>query len=123
MTLAGEILILMGVTLIVVASIGLHRFDDVFARIHASGKATALGFLLVAIGALFERLAPRTATELALASLLLLITTPVGVHLLARAAYRSGDLLSPETVIDELAEARAREADEAAGRPDDPPTR
>ncbi len=105
MTTFGEVLILTGSVLVAVSAVGLHRFDSVFARLHAAGKATSLGFLLVAAGALTTELPGRTAGELALAGLLLLLTTPVGVHMLARAAYRSGGQLAPDTVTDELSDA------------------
>ena len=101
----AEALMFAGVVLIVIAAIGLHRFDDAFARMHATSKATSLGFVLVAMGAVI-RLDTRTdETQLLLAAILLLVTTPVGIHMLARAAYRSGDQLSETTVVDELADA------------------
>lgn len=108
MSVVGEVLILLGSLLVAVSAIGLHRFDDVFARLHAAGKATSLGFLLVAGGALLQDLPGRVWGELALAAVLLVITTPVGVHLLARAAYRSGDQLAEGTAVDELSERRRR---------------
>lgn len=111
MAVVGDVAIFLGCALVAVSAIGLHRFDDVFARLHAAGKATSLGFLLVAAGALVHELPARTWAELALASVLLLITTPVGVHVLARAAWRSGDQLAEATVIDELSDARRAAAD------------
>jgi multicomponent Na+:H+ antiporter subunit G len=108
---AAEVAILAGSLLVAVAAIGLHRFDDVFARLHAAGKATSLAFLLVSIGALAHGLPARAAGELVLASVVLLVTTPVGVHVLADAAYRCGDQLSSSTTIDELADRSAPSAD------------
>lgn len=114
MGLVGQLCILAGSLLVLVSSIGLHRFDDVFARLHAAGKATSLGFALVAAGAIAMGLPGRGWGELILAAVVLVLTMPVGVHLLARAAYRSGDELAPATVVDELAERRA-EAEAADG--------
>lgn len=115
MAVVGDVAIFLGCALVAVSAIGLHRFDDVFARLHAAGKATSLGFLLVAAGALVHELPARTWAELALASVLLLITTPVGVHVLARAAWRSGDQLAEATVVDELGDARRAEANDPPG--------
>jgi multicomponent Na+:H+ antiporter subunit G len=106
----AEVLVLLGCLLVAISSIGLHRFDDVFARLHAAGKATSLGFLLIAAGALARDLPARAAGELVLAAGLLLLTTPVGVHMLARAAYRAGDQLAPDTTVDELAPDRSSPA-------------
>ena len=101
----AEVLMFVGVALIVIAAIGLHRFDNPFARMHATSKATSLGFVFVALGAVIRLDSRADETQLLLAAALMLVTTPVGVHMLARAAYRSGDQLSPETAIDELSEA------------------
>ena len=101
----AEVLIFIGVLLIVIAAIGLHRFDNPFARMHATSKATSLGFVFVALGAVIVLDARADESQLLVAAALMLVTTPVGVHMLARAAYRSGDQLSPDTVVDELGDA------------------
>ena len=44
------------------------------------------------------------AVRVALVCVFLLLTAPVASHLIARAAYRAGVPLAPETVVDELAE-------------------
>jgi multicomponent Na+:H+ antiporter subunit G len=106
MDVLSEILLFAGVALIVVSGIGLHRFDDVFARVHAAGKAPSLAFVLITAGALVRAPSLSTAGVLVLATVLLLVTTPIGTFMLARAAYRSGDQLSPATDVDELAESR-----------------
>ncbi len=103
----GQVLIVAGCLLVFVSSIGLHRFPDVFARLHAAGKATSLGFALVVAGAISIGLPGRGWGELLVASVVLLLTTPVGVHMLARAAYWSGDQLAESTAVDELGAARA----------------
>ncbi len=106
MEVLSEILLFAGVALIVVSGIGLHRFDDVFARVHAAGKAPSLAFVLITAGVLVRVPGPATAGALVLATVLMLVTTPIGTFMLARAAYRSGDQLSPATDVDELAESR-----------------
>jgi len=68
MDLVGQLCILAGSLLVLVSSIGLHRFDDVFARLHAAGKATSLGFALVAAGAIAMGLPGRGWGELILAA-------------------------------------------------------
>jgi multicomponent Na+:H+ antiporter subunit G len=101
---------LAGGTLFVIAGIGLQRFDDVFARMHAATKSVTLGLSLVCIGAALQVDAPGDKAKLLLVAALQFITAPVGAHMLGRAAYRSGTELSPDTAIDELAD------------PPDPPT-
>ena len=47
----GEVLVLVGAAFTLLAGIGTLRFSDVFARMHALGKASTLGLLLVLLGA------------------------------------------------------------------------
>jgi multicomponent Na+:H+ antiporter subunit G len=99
-------LLFTGVGLSLLAGIGLHRFPDVFARMHAATKPATLGIVLVLAGAAIEVDQPRDAAVLLLVAALQFITAPVGAHMVGRAAYRAGTELSPETSIDELAEER-----------------
>lgn len=112
-------LLLVGVALSITAGIGLHKFPDVFARMHAASKPATLGIVLVLAG---TALRMRAADEVALIVLVLclqFITVPIGAHMVGRATYRAGTELSPQTVCDELAE-RERVAsaddDEPGGR-------
>ena len=50
MDLISGLLMALGAAFTLLASVGLHRFDDVFARMHAAGKASTLGLLLILIG-------------------------------------------------------------------------
>ena len=45
-----SILILLGSIFILIASIGLLRFKDVYSRMHATTKATSFGLLLLILG-------------------------------------------------------------------------
>lgn len=89
---------------VLLAAVGLHRFDDVFSRIHAATKAVTFGVVLVAIGASFHMSEPADVVKLVLAAVFQLISAPVGSHILARAAYHAGGELSPATTVDELAD-------------------
>ncbi|HTN99056.1 MAG TPA: monovalent cation/H(+) antiporter subunit G [Microthrixaceae bacterium] len=89
---------------VLLAGVGLHRFDDVFSRIHAATKAVTFGVLLVAIGASFQLDNSVDVVKLILAAVLQLISAPVGSHILARASYSAGTELSPLTRIDQLAD-------------------
>ncbi|MCB1257419.1 MAG: monovalent cation/H(+) antiporter subunit G [Microthrixaceae bacterium] len=88
---------------VLLAALGLHRFDDVFSRIHAATKSVTFGFVLVAIGASFLMDDPTDVVKLLLAAGFQLVSAPVGAHILSRAAYHAGGELSPATAVDELA--------------------
>jgi multicomponent Na+:H+ antiporter subunit G len=99
-------LLLVGVALAVVAAVGLHRFPDVFARMHAATKPATLGLLLVASGAALRVDHAGEVAKLALVVVLQFVTAPVAAHMVGRAAHRAGTELSADTVLDELAAAR-----------------
>ena len=46
-----SVVILLGSFFILIASIGMLRFKDLYGRLHASTKATSFGILLLLIGA------------------------------------------------------------------------
>jgi multicomponent Na+:H+ antiporter subunit G len=98
-------LILAGCALGLLGGLGIYRLPDVFGRMHAATKPPTLGLVFVALGAILRVDAVAGATLLVLVILLQFLTAPVGAHLVARAAYESGDQLHEETVIDELSQA------------------
>lgn len=83
----GGVALIAGSVLILIAGIGVVRFGDIYARIHAAAKAPALGVLLVAVGAaLIIRTTQAVATALLVVALQM-ITGPIGVHVLGRSVY------------------------------------
>ncbi|MCC5952582.1 MAG: monovalent cation/H(+) antiporter subunit G [Acidimicrobiia bacterium] len=113
---ASAVLILSGVALALLAGVGLQKFPDVFARMHAATKPATLGLLLILIGTSLQVSDRRDIAKLSIVILLQFITAPVGAHMVGRAAYRDGTVMSPDTAIDELATARRRHG-ETAGTP------
>jgi multicomponent Na+:H+ antiporter subunit G len=103
--IVAGVLLVSGSLLALLAAVGLHRFPDVFARMHAATKPATLGLLLVVIGAALRVDEGRAVTKLLLVAAFQFLTAPVAAHMIGRAAYRAGTELSPETSIDELAEA------------------
>lgn len=101
--IASGVLLTAGSLLTFLAAVGLHRFPDVFARMHASTKPATLGIVLILLGASIAAGELSISATLGLAIALQFITAPVGAHMVGRAAYRAGTELSPETSVDELA--------------------
>jgi multicomponent Na+:H+ antiporter subunit G len=83
----AAILLLIGAAVALLAGIGMLSFSTPYARFHAAGKATPVAFLAVAIGAASE-VGWHGAASLAVAAAALVLTLPVGVHLLFRATHR-----------------------------------
>lgn len=97
-------LLLLGAALAFLAGLGLLRFPDVFARMHAATKPATLGLLCVLIGAAIALDDPAARGKLLLVAVFQFVTVPVGAHMISRAAYHSGTELHADTVVDELAE-------------------
>lgn len=99
MSAVSSVIALIGVAVIVLAGIGLLKFHTPYARIHAAGKASPVAFIIVAVGASIELGWDGTA-RLILASVALILTLPVAVHLLFRAVHTAEPEHNPE--VDEI---------------------
>ena len=100
---------LAGSLLTLLAGVGVLRFRDVLARMHAVTKASTLGVLLVLIGAAIELSHPNDVTSLLLAAALQLLTSPVAANLLSRATYLADGIPHGIDAVDELADRRMSE--------------
>lgn len=109
MSVAASIVMLVGGVIALLAGVGVLRFSTPYARFHAAGKASPMAFLVVATGAGLE-MGTGGAVYLAIAAVAMTLTLPLGVHMLFRAAYRTGP--KDHLVVDELAE-----VEEAGARP------
>lgn len=105
MTILADLFMAAGGLVAVLAGIGLLKFDTNYARFHAAGKASPVAFLIAAIGAGIH-LGWSGAVYLLIAGIAMVITLPLGVHLLFRAVHRT----TPGThlAVDELSEANAK---------------
>lgn len=102
--LVASVLLVAGAALALLAAIGLQRFEDVFARMHAATKPATLGLILILSGAALMLPIPGAVAKLVLVILLQFITAPIAAHLVGRAAFRTGQELSPDTLVVEEAE-------------------
>ena len=106
MDTVGAVVVLIGSCFTVIAGIGLHRFPDVFARMHAAGKASTLGLDLILVGVAIRFADTGTSLKLFVIGVVSLIAVPAGVYLIGRAAHRSGTEVGSSTVLDDLTAAR-----------------
>ena len=91
-SLMSAILIFLGSVIALISAIGIVKFQDVFLRSHASTKSSTLSVLLTMIGVLvyFTVNTGFFSVRLLLSLVFINLTSPVGMHLVARAAYRNG---------------------------------
>lgn len=87
----GELLAFAGACFVLLAAIGVVRFDHALARMHALAKASTFGVLLLLAGAAVSLHDPNDITSVVLAGLLHLLTSPPASNLLSRATYLSAE--------------------------------
>ncbi len=87
--IAGLCLIVGG-AFILIAGIGIFRMPDVFIRMHASTKVGTLGTGLTMAGVAVFFGEPDVVLRVILIILFLLLTAPIGAHMIGRAALRIG---------------------------------
>jgi multicomponent Na+:H+ antiporter subunit G len=96
-----------------IGSFGLHRFPDVYTRLHAATKCTTFGsiFLILAIIVqsagiwVLEGDSSQSimCIHVVVALVALVVTNATGAHAMARAAHRSGEKPA-RAVVDDLEE-------------------
>jgi multicomponent Na+:H+ antiporter subunit G len=101
----GELLALVGATLVLLSAIGVVRFPDVLARLHALAKASTLGVLLILAGVAVNLRDLNDLTSVVLAGVLHLLASPPASNMVSRAAYLTQGL--PPDAIDERRTAAA----------------
>ena len=88
------VLLLGGGLVGILGGIGLLRFPDFYARLHAAGMTDTLCALMIIAGLILQAGFTLLSIKLALILLFLLFTSPTASHALARAALTDG--LKPE---------------------------
>ena len=101
-----------GCALNLLAVIGLHRFPDVYTRLHAGTKCTTFGSIFLVAAVLMQSIGI-WVTEGAFSSqsvltihafialIAILLTNPTSAHAIGRAAHRSG-VRPARAVVDDL---------------------
>ncbi|WP_010204811.1 monovalent cation/H(+) antiporter subunit G [Salinibacterium sp. PAMC 21357] len=97
-----SVFLLLGAFLSLAAGVGLIRFPDAIARMHATTKPQILGLTFILAGiALEER---QLSTTLVLMALLAfqMMTAPISAHMIGRAGYRNDVIAPGSLLVDEL---------------------
>lgn len=107
------LLLLTGTFFIVSSSIGIVRFPDVFTRLHAATKAPTLGIMSILIATFLFLYGTHNIVsgKLLLALLFIVVTSPVGGHMLSRAAHMSGVKPKLKKNVDALEQYKLRNDD------------
>jgi multicomponent Na+:H+ antiporter subunit G len=115
--LVAVVLLLAGAFLCLTAGLGLVRFPDVLARMHAGTKPQVLGVLLIMVGGAIRLQGWSATWMLLLVAAFQLITAPVSAHMISRVAYRRRHVRRDLLLVDEL---RTGDAGDSVHRGDEP---
>jgi multicomponent Na+:H+ antiporter subunit G len=101
--LVSVVLLAVGVLFMLLSSIGLVRFPDLYTRIHAAGKAGTVGIIGVLLGVAVAVGDFGVLVKLVALIAFFLVTAPIASHMLDRAAYLNGVTPADSSAADELA--------------------
>ncbi|WP_411968266.1 monovalent cation/H(+) antiporter subunit G [Haloferax sp. YSSS75] len=84
------LLTLLGSFFLIVGTIGLLRFPNVYNRMHATSKATTLGAASIALAGTVYFLPNGDGLMSLVTVVFLFLTAPTGAHMISQAAQRMG---------------------------------
>ncbi len=99
--------VLVGLFFMFVGAVGIVRLPDAYHRMHAASKCTTLGLTGLLLAAILHIWALEITAKSALVIAFTFVATPIGTHLLAKAAHHGGLRMWERTLSDELAEDKA----------------
>jgi multicomponent Na+:H+ antiporter subunit G len=88
--IVGYGVILVGLFVMLIGSLGIIRLPDFFARTHAASMVDTVGIGIVFIGIAIIQGFHYNSIKVLIAGAFLMLTNPVAAHALARAAYLAG---------------------------------
>ena len=90
MTITGYVIMSLGVAFVIIGSVGMLRFRDIYSRLQASGVSDNAGLGLILIGLILHSGWERHDITLLLLLLIMLVTNPIVTHSVARSAFVQG---------------------------------
>jgi multicomponent Na+:H+ antiporter subunit G len=98
----ASVCLLLGGYLALAAGVGVLRFPDVLARMHAVTKPQVLGLILLLAAVSLRTRDWPVVTMLALVVAFQLATSPVSAHMVGRAAHRTGTVTPDDFEVDDM---------------------
>lgn len=106
---AALVLITIGVVFDFVGGLGLLRLPDIYNRLQAATKCVTLGTCFILIGVFVELGFTNAGLKAILCMLFILIASPTAAHAISRGSHIYGIKLWEGSVVDKLAEDKAKE--------------
>lgn len=95
-------IVTLGTLFILLAAIGLVRMPDLYLRISVTTKAATLGVGMLLAGTAFYFHEVSTTTRVLAIVFFLILTAPIGAHLLGKASYFVGVKMWKKSILDEM---------------------
>ena len=92
----------LGTLIILIAAVGFLRMPDIYLRISVATKASTLGVGLILVGAAMYFNELGITSRVIAIIIFILLTAPVGAHMIGRASYFTGVKVWRRTIIDDL---------------------
>lgn len=105
--LLAAVALLGGIFFLSVGAVGVYRFPDAYARLHASSKCTTLGLTGMLLAVCLHIAEPVVVSKAIITIVFTFVATPIGSHLIAKAAHHAKMPMWEHTLSDELAEDKA----------------
>jgi multicomponent Na+:H+ antiporter subunit G len=118
--LVADVLMIVGASFVLLASVGILRMPDLFTRMQTATKAATLGISCILLAVAFWTQDWSVGLRAILAAVFFLLTAPVAAHMIGRSAYFVGVPLWRGTIVDELRghyDMKTHELSAASARP------
>ncbi|ERM81447.1 sodium:proton antiporter [Rhodonellum psychrophilum GCM71 = DSM 17998] len=92
----------LGTLFILLAAIGVVKMPDLYLRISVTTKAATLGIGLILVAAAFYFNDSSITARVLAIILFMLLTAPVGAHMIGRASYFTGVKMWKKSILDDL---------------------
>ena len=101
-----DVFLVVGLFFALAGTLGILKMPDAFSRMQASTCIATMGVIGVVIAGLVYSIgvmhSAGTAVKIAVIGLLILVTNPIGSHVLAKGAYKAGIRPEKKMETDEL---------------------
>ena len=83
----GQALLLLGLLFVLIGTLGILRFRDIYSRLQASGVSDNAGVGLILLALMIEHGLDRSGLLLLALLILILLTNPIVTHSVAKSAF------------------------------------
>jgi multicomponent Na+:H+ antiporter subunit G len=96
----ADALVVLGIAIMTIGVYGVIRMPDLYTQLHAASKSVFVGVVSLCLASIVTGDTAIVA-RVFLIAILLLLTTPVSAHVIARGAYLEGQRMETTGAVDE----------------------